>query len=100
MRSESAQSYRSRLMADLKKANEKIETATGKAPVCMVYPFGAASAEARPVLNEIGIKMSLSCTEGISKITRDKESLYMLKRNNRPYGKSSANFFMDLGIVK
>lgn len=100
MRSESAAEYQSRLKADLGRANEKIAAATGKSPICMVYPFGAASAEARPVLDELGLRMSLSCTEGISRITRDPESLYMLKRNNRPYGISSENFFARLGIVK
>lgn len=100
MRSESTAAYQMRLKEDLKKANDKIEAATGKSPICMVYPFGAASAEARPVLDELGFRMSLSCTEGISKITHDPESLYMLKRNNRPYGTSSKDFFRELGIVK
>ncbi len=100
MRSESAAEYQARLKTDLGTANEKIAAATGKSPICMVYPFGAASAEARPVLDELGFRMSLSCTEGISRITHDPESLYMLRRNNRPYGISSGDFFRSLGIVK
>ena len=59
----------------------------------MVYPFGMVSKGATEVIQKLGYRMSLSCTEGISYITDDKDCLFMLKRNNRPYGISSEEFF-------
>ncbi|MBQ7901729.1 MAG: polysaccharide deacetylase family protein [Clostridia bacterium] len=93
---ESKKQYTDRLYADLKKAHDLIVTNTGKTPQCMVFPFGMVSNGAGDVVKKLGYKMSLSCTEGISYINQDKNCLYMLKRNNRPYGISSKEFFEEI----
>lgn len=90
---ESRQKYMDRLCNDLAKAHNLIVANTGYTPQCMVYPFGMVSRGATEAVQKLGYKMSLSCTEGISYITNDKNCLFMLKRNNRPYGISSEDFF-------
>ena len=90
---ESRQMYKDRLYADLAKAHRMIAENTTYTPQCMVYPFGMVSKGATEVIQKLGYRMSLSCTEGISYITDDKDCLFMLKRNNRPYGISSEEFF-------
>lgn len=93
---ESRQKYKERLCADLTQAHNMIFSNTGYTPQCMVYPFGMVSKGATEVIQQLGYKMSLSCTEGISYITSDKDCLFMLKRNNRPYGVSSEEFFTKI----
>ena len=72
-------------------------TKTGFAPIIYTYPFGAYSEETTDMLKSMGIKMSLTCNEGINHIT-DADSLFMLKRYNRPSGISTADFFAKMGI--
>lgn len=88
--------YRKRLYDDLKKADDAIFGATGERPVCMVYPFGLTSKEARDVIDKLGYSMSVSCTEGITMLNRETDCLHMIKRYNRPYGKSSQDFFKKI----
>jgi hypothetical protein len=97
---ESAQKYKERLGSDLKKAHNMIVANTGYTPQCMVYPFGMVSKGATETIKKLNYKMSLSCTEGISYITDDKECLFMLKRNNRPYGISSEEFFKKINMAE
>lgn len=96
LKGESADKYRIRLYSDLKKADDSIFKAIGTRPECMVYPFGLTSKEARDVIDNLGYSMSISCTEGVSKITRDTDSVHMMKRYNRAYGKSSEDFFENI----
>ncbi len=93
---ESQQRYTERLYADLAKAHDMIKANTGYTPQCMVYPFGMVSKGATEVIEKLGYKMSLSCTEGLNYITNDKDYLFMLKRNNRPYGISTEKFFSNI----
>ena len=93
LRGESDTAYRQRLYADLKKADDAILSATGSRPVSMIYPFGLVSKEARETIDRLGYKVTVSCTEGISLISRDENSLHMLKRYNRDFGKDSKAFF-------
>ena len=90
---EGLQKYQSRLSQDLTKAHNLIIEKTSYTPTCMVYPFGMVSKGATDVIQKLGYKMSLSCTEGLNYITNDEECLYMLKRYNRPYGISAEEFF-------
>lgn len=93
IKGESTQAYHTRLYDDLKRADDAIFLSTGKRPLCMVYPFGKTSKEAREILDRLGYGMSVSCTEGISIITHDEDSVHMIKRYNRPYGISTKDFF-------
>lgn len=95
---EDDESYKKRIYEDFKTANEKIYSATGKMPQCIVYPFGSVNALAKDVTESLGLIMSLSCTEGVSTITRDEQSLRMIRRYNRPHGISTQDFFK--GIIQ
>ena len=96
LKGESDEQYKNRLFSDLKKADDKIFEATGEKPICMVYPFGLTSKEARDVLNMLEYKMSISCTEGFTILSSGRECTYMIKRYNRPYGKTAGEFFENI----
>lgn len=78
---------------DTEKAQNRFMAETGFEPIIYTYPFGAYTEETTEYLKDMGFKMSLSCSEGINTITRDSDSLFLLKRYNRPSGISSADFF-------
>lgn len=82
------ENYEEMLREDLLKNQEKIKNAIGTEPAAFAYPFGNAPKEAREIIKEL-FKSSFSCTEGINYITKDPNSLYMLKRYNRPSSKSA-----------
>ena len=70
---------------------------TGVAPDTFTYPFGAFSKETDNCLKKMGFKATLSCTEGVSTITKgDPDSLYMIKRHLRPPDNSPEDFFSSL----
>ena len=94
---ESEDAYRNIFVDDTQKAQERFMTKTGFAPIIYTYPFGAYSEETTDMLKSMGFKMSLTCNEGINHIT-DADSLFMLKRYNRPSGISTADFFAKMGI--
>ncbi|HBZ13760.1 MAG TPA: polysaccharide deacetylase [Clostridiales bacterium] len=94
---ESEDTYRNIFVDDTQKAQDRFMTKTGFAPIIYTYPFGAYSEETTDMLKSMGFKMSLTCNEGINHIT-DTDSLFMLKRYNRPSGISTADFFAKMGI--
>ena len=52
-------------------------------PVVFAYPYGFLCSESNPVLQELGIQMTLNCREQGNMITHDPECLYGLNRYNR-----------------
>ncbi len=97
MKGESTQQYQEALRTDLKRADDLLRANTGSAPTAFTYPFGSVSYDSYPVIKELGYRASLSCESGINTIRRgDPECLYMLKRNNRPSGKSSESYFKGI----
>lgn len=92
-RGESLDAYKQVFVSDTEKAQSRFMTKTGFTPVIYTYPLGAYTEETTEWLKEMGFKMSLSCTEGINTITRDPDSLFLLKRFNRPSGITSAQYF-------
>lgn len=92
-RDESLDAYKQVFVSDTEKAQNRFMTKTGFTPVIYTYPLGAYSEETTEWLKEMGFKMSFSCTEGVNLVTRDPNSLFLLKRFNRPSGISSERFF-------
>ncbi len=86
---ETGEDYRYIFFKDLLNAHTAIKNATGKSPYAYAYPFGSVSYETRAILKCFGYRMSFGCEEGINYITRDKDSLYMLKRFNRSNEKNA-----------
>ncbi len=90
---ESPRDYREAFLHDLFKAHKAIQDATGKEPIAYAYPFGSISFETRDLLKCCGYRVSFSCEEGFNIITRNKDSLYMLKRFNRSNERNIASIF-------
>ena len=98
MSGETEQVYHARLAEDLQKLQDRFsEQVDGYKPACFTYPFGIVSRESQQVVEQLGFTASLSCTEGVNYIDRDRDGgLYLLKRNLRPGNKSSESFFKGI----
>lgn len=65
-------------------------------PFIYTYPFGSVSRESSRVLRKMGFLITLSCTEGINRIYRDEDCLYLMKRFNRDGRPSTQQFFKKI----
>ena len=93
---EDINTYKKVFYDDTKKAQDRFMTKTGFSPYIYTYPFGAYSDETTDILKDMGFKMTLTCNEGINSITKNPDSLFLLKRYNRPSGISSQDFFSKI----
>lgn len=90
---ETAEAYRAVLREDLATAQRLLTERAGLTPSAFTYPYGAMSAEAVPVLEELGFRASFSCESRVNVITKSPQSLYKLGRYLRTNeGKSEAFF--------
>ncbi|MGN0479373.1 MAG: polysaccharide deacetylase family protein [Hominenteromicrobium sp.] len=90
---ESMDDYREMLTGDVLLFQEKAKEHLGREPVLFAYPFGAVSDGEPEIIAELGFKVTLSCEERTSTVTRDPESLIYLGRYLRPSGETSEAFF-------
>ena len=90
---ESDAAYARALTADLTAAQEILAAQVGVTPTAFTYPFGAYSGASQAVLEQLGLRASLSCEEKVSRITRDPATLWRLGRYRRPPQTDSAAFF-------
>lgn len=90
---ESDDEYKKILEEDINKLQNEFKENTGYVPTCFTYPFGGISNSSLDIIKELGFKASLSCEEGINKITKNPNFLYLLKRYNRPSYVSTYNIF-------
>ena len=95
-RGEDIEQYKNTFYSDTKKVQERCLAKTGFAPVIYTYPFGEYSDESTGILKDMGFKMSLTCDEGLNYISHDPDSLFLLKRYNRPSGILTADFFSKI----
>lgn len=94
---ETENEYRAFIKEDLSKAQDRFKEELGITPVLFAYPFGAISEESKPVVQDLGFKISLSCEEKISVIKAgDKESLYLLGRYLRANKYTTEQFFSKI----
>ncbi len=94
---ESAEHYKNMLTSDIVKLQNKLTEVTGITPNTFTYPYGAISKDSKEILKELGFKASLSCTEGVNIINKNKpDVLFGLRRNNRPHGISTQTFFKKI----
>lgn len=85
---ESYEHYEQVMMADLIRLQSLVDAYTRRMPTAFAYPYGFISKESGGILKDIGFHCSFTSYTGISRITRDPGSLFMLKRLLRPHGKS------------
>ncbi|MBR0277068.1 MAG: polysaccharide deacetylase family protein, partial [Clostridia bacterium] len=93
---ETDEEYEKNLTEDLKKLQNKIYEYTNYMPNTFTYPFGAISNTSKKIIKKIGFKASLSCEEGINKISKDKDCLFKLKRCIRTSEESTWEFFKKI----
>ena len=96
LKSESKEHHRKIFTEDTEKMQNLLRTYTKKDTLCFTYPFGYMCEETEEIIKELGFKMSLSCREGINKLSRD-SSLFSLKRYNRPHGKGIEEILKKAG---
>ena len=93
-KNEDLNEYREFLEGDLNKLQELMEEKLNIRPNTFTYPFGSRSEESIQILKDIGFDAALTCREGINYIKKgDTDTLFHLKRFNRPYGVSSQEYF-------
>lgn len=81
--SETDEEYRSALNADISKLQSKFSEYGIKSET-FAYPFGKITATCKSVIKENGIKMALTCSEGVTTVKRgDPDSIMNVKRVNR-----------------
>lgn len=93
---ESINDYKNIFKKDTQRTQTECYNNTGITPIVYAYPFGEYSKESFDVLKDLGFKASFTCNEGVNIITQDPESLFLLKRNNRPDNIGTAEFFSNL----
>jgi len=96
IKGETDEHYKSILKDDILKLQQEFEGNTNYTPKCFTYPFGGISNASLDIIKELGFKASLSCEQGINKLTKNPNSLYLLKRYNRPSYISTYNFFQKI----
>ncbi|MCL2352711.1 MAG: polysaccharide deacetylase family protein [Firmicutes bacterium] len=96
LQSESADTYRARLRADLEKTQAKIKDVTGFTPTTFVYPLGVIGNGSLEVLKGLGFRASLSCWEGINTVTKgDADGLFKMRRAIRRSGQPVSDVLSD-----
>lgn len=95
-KNESLEAYRGILEKDLMGMQDKMLEKVGFAPSTYTYPFGSVCKDSIKIIKELGFKASISCSEGINKLSGDPDELYLLKRYLRPGGVSTEKFFSDV----
>ena len=89
---ESNSAYCEIIKNDIETLNQKLLLNT---PYILAYPYGIKNKTLSELIKTEGFSVTLSCRECINKISQNTE-FYELGRFNRPYGKSSFNFFSQL----
>lgn len=85
--------YIDKFSKDCLKTQKLLIDNCGIEPVIYTYPFGAYCEESHEFLNDNGFVMTLSCEEGINRISHNKDCLYIMMRINRPGNMASSEFF-------
>lgn len=90
---ESDKDYINALDKDILYFQNLIEEHTGYRPTTYTYPLGETCKGSEEILRNMGFVSTLTCYEGVNVITKDPESLFELKRYNRPAGINRDKFF-------
>lgn len=89
---ESDENYKKIIEEDINKFNKKFENLIGTVPNILAYPYGIRNDILFNFAKQSGFSVTLTCRETVNKITVGGD-LYELGRYNRPYGKTSKEFF-------
>lgn len=92
---ESEEEYSIALKEDIGKMQESIYNNTGFMPNTFTYPFGSNSDLSKKIIKEMGFSAALICESRVN-IINENTDLMRLGRFNRPYGKSSEQYFKNI----
>ncbi len=98
LKSESEAEYEKILSNDLLKMQDALKEKSGISCEVFTYPYGKVSNASLEIIKKLGFKASLSCFEKTALITKDKNSLYLIGRYNRPSGISTEKFMKKNNI--
>lgn len=97
-KNEAFSEYLKAFSGDTDKMQNEFYDICSYSPVIYTYPFGEFCADSERILKKSGFLVTFSCVEGINKITKNPDCLYLLKRYNRSGKLSTKEFFSKLGI--
>ncbi len=94
---ENEDDYRRMLEKDIRTLQDKLTEVTGQAPIVFTYPYGRICRQGCELVRQMGFPVTLGCEEKVNRLVPgDPEGLILLKRFNRPYGKSSEAFLAPI----
>lgn len=97
---EPSEDYSAALSADIGRNQDLIFEKTGFLPITFVYPYGDITRQSYPVLERLGFLVSFSTNRGANLVGRHQmQYLWAMRRNNRPHGISSEDFFRRLNMI-
>lgn len=91
--SESDQEYRSLLIEDITKAQNRFRDKLGYTPKAFSYPFGSYDEKTEDFMKEMGFSASFICYDKLTTITKNKDSLFGLCKILRSNKSNSKSFF-------
>ena len=94
---ENKENYINLISADIKKAQDLLYKNTGFSPICFTYPFGAYNKTTEDTVEKLGFTVTLTCTEKLNYITKDKNCLYELGRFLRDEKEETSHLFERIG---
>lgn len=94
---ESQESYAKIFNEDVSSLQNMLTKNSDITPITFVYPYGFFCEESENLLNYMGFNISFTCNEGINMINKN-SSLRLLKRLNRPHGKSAETILKEFSI--
>ncbi|WOO38058.1 polysaccharide deacetylase family protein [Anaerocolumna sp. AGMB13020] len=77
---ESLEEYEKVLTEDLMKLQQEIIEMTGITPTTFTIPYGEYSDDTIEIIKKLGFKAALTCDYGLNRISKDKDTLFSLKR--------------------
>lgn len=95
-RGEELTAYEAVLTEDLMKLQQEVVEMTGTAPTTFTIPYGEYNDNTIEIIKKLGFKAALTCDYGVNKITKDKETLYRLKRVCRSHNYPIAELLEDV----
>lgn len=90
---EDKEKYKKRFYDDMNKTHTMLFENCAITPVIYTYPYGAYCEEAEQILSENGYLMTFTCTEGKNFLTKNPDSIRLLKRFNRHGNLTTEDFF-------
>ncbi|MGN6713123.1 polysaccharide deacetylase family protein [Anaerocolumna jejuensis] len=95
-RGEALPDYEAVLTEDVMKLQQEIIDMTGITPTTFTIPYGEYNDNTIEIIKKLGFQAALTCDYGVNKITKDKETLYHLKRICRSHNYPMSELLEDV----